>query len=65
METGGVLPSLQELITRTPLGDTDETAANFHTLFVSNQLGYNPRIYVCISQAVLSFVSQFNLLLTL
>ena len=38
MEPGGLLPSLQELVTGTPLGDADETIANFHTLFLSNQL---------------------------
>jgi hypothetical protein len=38
MEPGGLLPSLQELVTGTPFGDADETIANFYTLFLSNQL---------------------------
>jgi hypothetical protein len=60
MEPGGLLPSLQELVTGTPFGDADETIANFHNLFLSNRLGYYPHIYLYVSQAVSSFVSRFT-----
>lgn len=60
MEPGGLLPSLQELVTGTSFGNADETIANCYTLFLSNQLLYYPHIYLWISQAVSSFVSRFT-----